>query len=383
MWKTRPEYQICHRCVMDTSDPQIVFDGQGFCNHCTSYLASVQSLLYQGETSDRLLAQMVERLRRAGRGKKYDCVIGVSGGTDSSYLASLTRDWGLRALAVHMDNGWNSQEAVRNIKAVCEALQIDYVSYVLDWEDFRDVQLAFLKASVVEMEIPTDVALQAALHEVASKNGIGFILSGGNLANEGILPFSWFYYPKDSLLLKGIHRRFGTRKVKRYYTFDFHEEIYYKFFRGIRILYPLNYVRYNKEDARAFLSSNFDWRDYGGQHHESLFTRMVQSYLQPSKFGIDYRRCLLSTQICLGRKGRDEALKILEELPYDASSLEREKAYVAKKLGISSQELEHILALPPKCYQDYPNREKLLTFLYRTYRRFFSNHRSVAGASQP
>jgi N-acetyl sugar amidotransferase len=366
---------------MDTSDPAIVFDDKGFCNHCTAYLDRISQMVYQGPASDQTLRALVERVKKAGRSCSYDCVVGVSGGTDSSYLAYLAKQWGLRPLAVHMDNGWNSQEAVRNIKGICDKLAIDYTSYVLNWEDFKDIQLAFLKASIVEMEIPTDVALQAALHKVAAENGIKFILSGGNLANEGILPTSWFYYPKDSKLLKSIHQEFGSRKVKQYETFDFLEEMYYKFVRGIRILYPLNHVRYSKVDAARFLMDNLGWIDYGGAHHESLFTKIVQSYIQPRKFGVDYRRCLYSTQICTGHLTRDQALVQLDSPPYQLEAIEQEKAYVAKKLGMDLPSLEAILELPPKSYRDFPNNEKLLSFIYRTYRRIFRTTHSFPSAS--
>ena len=376
------EYRICARCVMDTSDPEITFCRQGVCNHCDSYLREIKGLFYQGERSDRELERLIEQVRLDGKHREHDCVIGVSGGTDSSYLAYQTKQWGLRPLAVHVDNGWNSLEAVRNLRTVCEELKIDYVSYVLNWEDFRDVQLAFLRSSIVEIEIPTDVALMTALHEVAAKHGVRYVLSGGNLANEGILPFSWFYYPKDSLLLKSIHQKFGIRKPVRYYTFDFWQEIYYKFFRRIRLLYPLNYVPYSKADAKKTLEELFRWEDYGRQHQESHFTKFVQGYVQPTKFGIDYRRCIYSTQICLGRMTRAEALELLKTPPYDAAKLTEELAYIAKKLAISIEELEEILRKPPCTHRDYPNQEKLLSLIYRLYRLIFATRRSNSGTGQ-
>lgn len=366
---------------MDTSDPEIVFDQSGQCNHCRAYAEKVTKLVYQGETSDRELEQIAERVRKAGKNSEYDCVIGVSGGIDSSYVGYVAKNLGLRPLAVHMDNGWNSEEAVKNIKRICNKLGIDYMSYVLNWEEFKDIQLAFLRASIVEMEIPTDVAIPAALHKVAAENNIKFILSGGNLANEGILPKTWFYYPKDSKLLKAIHKKFGTRKVKWYPTFDYPDEMYYKFVKGIRILYPLNYVQYSKPAAVELLKSKLDWVDYGGVHHESMFTKIVLSYIQPVKFGVDYRKCTLSAQICAGTTTREEALEIIEKLPYDPETIQADKDYVAKKFGISPEEFEEILNAPLKSYRDYPNNEKMLKFIYDSYRKIFRTTRSYHNAS--
>ena len=376
MWNSR-EYQQCTYCVMDTTDPDIVFDQNGQCNHCRSFIQKIKALTYQGASSDRQLSELVERIKVAGKNNPYDCLIGVSGGVDSSYTCYLAKNKGLRPLAVHMDNGWNAEEAVKNIKTVCQSLGIDYVSHVLKWEDFKDIQLAFLRASIVEMEIPTDVAIPHALHKVASENNIKYILSGGNMAAEAIMPRSWFYYPKDSKLMKSIHQKYGKKNIKSYPTFDYLDEIYYKFVKGIRIVYPLNHIPYSKPNARSILKSELGWIEYGGVHHESVFTRIVLSYLQPTKFGVDYRKCTLSAEICNNLISRDDALKKLKIPPYDETTIKEEKVYVAKKLGISLEEFEEIISLPPKSYRDYPNNEKLLNLIYSTYRRLFGGERSV------
>ncbi len=380
MWSPR-EYKICQRCVMDTSDRAISFNPQGYCNHCSDFLKQIQRLTYQGTASDRDREQLVDRIRSAGKGRDYDCVVGVSGGVDSSYLIYLVKQWGLRPLAVHTDNGWNSEEAVQNIRRVCNHCQVDYQSFVLDWNEFRQIQLAFLKAGIVELELPTDVAIQGALHKVAAQNGARFILSGGNLATEGILPRSWFYYPKDSRLLRGICHTFGVNKLRNFPTFDYPTEIYYKFLRGIRLVYPLNLVPFVKEEAVKILASQCDWLEYGGKHHESRFTRFIQSYVQPVKFGVDYRRPTFSTQICMGTMNREEALTQLARPAYNEALIETEKQFIAKKLAIQPEELERLLNEPPKSYRDYPNNEKLLSFLYRSYRRLFGGNRSYATAS--
>lgn len=380
MWEARP-YRQCTFCVMDTTDPEITFDENGECNHCVGYRQTAQGLTYQGASSEQQLLALAARIKRSGKGNAYDCVIGVSGGVDSSYTCYVAKKLGLRPLAVHMDNGWNSESAVRNIKAICSRLNIDYMSYVLNWEEFRDIQLAFLKASIVEMEIPTDVAIPYALHKVAAQHRVKYILSGGNMASEAIMPRTWFYYPKDSKLLKSIHRQFGRTKVHEYPTFDYWREVYYKFVKGIRIVYPLNMTKYSKAEAMRVLQDEVGWVKYGGVHHESIFTRLVLSYIQPKKFGVDYRKCTLSAEICNQIIERDDALHLLEKEPWDATTIAHDMAYVAKKFGLTPNELDTILANPPKSYRDYPNNERLLSFIYSSYRRVLGGERSYHNAA--
>lgn len=356
---------------MSTTDPDITFDGEGRCNHCTDYLERLAALTYNAETSGQALQGTVDRVKAAGRGKEYDCVVGISGGIDSCYATYVATTLGLRPLAVHMDNGWDSDTSARNIKKITATLGVDYQSVVLDWQEFRDLQLAFLRASVPEIETPTDIAIPAALHRVASEHGIKFILSGGNYVTEGILPRAWHYNAKDVRFLKAVHRRFGSGKLRSFPTFGFVKESYYKFFKGIRFVYILNLVPYSKRDAIAKLQE-LGWEDYGGKHYESTITGFVQSYLLPVKFQIDYRRATLSSQICAGEITRHEALEILKDPPFDAARIREEKVYVAKKFGISIEEMDAILTAPPRTHRDYPNNERLLEFLYGVYRRFLS-----------
>ena len=354
---------------MSTTDPDITFDAEGHCNHCTDYVDRLANLTYKQGTSERELATIVERIKAKGRGKEYDCVIGVSGGVDSCYAAYVVKSLGLRPLAVHMDNGWNSDTAVKNIKSVARTLGIDYQSVVLDWEEFRDLQLAFLRASLPEIETPTDIAIPAALHRVAAENRVRFIIMGGNYATEGILPRAWHYNAKDVRLLKAVHRRFGSGKLRTFPTFGFVKESYYKFVKGIRKVYVLNLVPYSKTDAMRKLQEELGWEYYGGKHYESKITGFVQSYILPVKFHIDYRRATLSSQICAGETTRDEAVEILKRPPFDAARVPEEKVYVAKKFGITLEEMDAILAAPPRTHRDYPNSERLLQLLYRVYRR--------------
>ena len=363
------KYQQCNRCVMDTSDLEIRFDENGYCNHCTEYFEKTSKLVYQGEASDEKFKTLIEKIKKSGENNNYDCLIGISGGIDSIYTAYLAKKNGLRALNVHLDNGWNSALAVKNIEKTLKKLDFDLYTYVIDWLEFKDLQLSFLKASIPEAETPTDIAIPASLHEIAAKYKIKYIFSGGNYVTEGILPKSWHYNAKDVKYLKAIHQKFGTKKLKTFPTFGFEKEIYYKFIKGIKIIYPLNYVSYTKNDAMNVLEKELDWTNYGGKHHESLYTKFIQSYLLPEKFGIDYRRATFSTQICAGEITREEALLELLKKPYDPIKLEEEKEYVSRKLDISVNELNNILILPPKTYKDYPNDKKKLEFIYKIYRK--------------
>src|SRR3954469_5731567 len=241
--------RVCTRCVMSTTDPDITFDAEGRCNHCTDYFERIAAHTYRPGESERELEAIVERIKAAGRGKEYDCVIGMSGGIDSSSAAYVVKSLGLRPLAVHMDNGWDSDTAARNIKNVARTLGIDYQSVVLDWEEFRDLQLTFLRASLPEIETPTDIAILAALRRVAAENRVRFIIMGGNYVTEGILPRAWHYNAKDVRFLKAVHRRFGTGQLRTFPTLGFLKETYYKFFKGVRLVYVLNFVRYSKKEA--------------------------------------------------------------------------------------------------------------------------------------
>lgn len=356
---------------MDTSDPEIIFDENGYCNHCNDFLNKTIKKTYQGEKTDIELENFINQIKHKGKRNKYDCLIGVSGGVDSSYVAYLTKKLGLRTLAVHLDNGWNSEEAVLNIKNTCQKLNIDYTSFVLDWEMFRDLQLSVLKSSIVEVEIPTDIAISGALHIVASKYDIKYIISGGNYATEGILPEKWFYNPKDLKLLKSIHKKFGNKNLNGFPFFDYKREIFYKFFKGIKMFYLLNYVPYEKDKVMKTLKKELDWKYYGGKHYESKFTGFVQSYYQYEKFNLDYRRATFSTQICTGEMNREEALKILEKKPYNEKEIDSEIGYISKKLGIKTKEFLDIFNSAPKSYKDYPNDEKKLNFIYSVYKKYF------------
>ena len=365
-------YQICSRCVMDTSDPDIYFDQNQYCNNCTDCIELSKSLRPKGKERIEKLKSTVKEIKQKSKGNKYDCLIGMSGGIDSSYLAYLVTELGLRPLALHMDNGWNSKEAVKNIKNVCAKLNIDYSSHVLDWNEFKDIQLSFLKSSIVEVEIPTDTAISGTLYRMAAKHNIKYIISGCNLASEGILPKKWFYDPNDKRLFMSIQKIFGKEKIKNFPFFDYKRQFYYKFFRGIKMVYILNLYDYDKENAKKILNEKLDYTDHGGKHHESVYTRFVQSYVQPVKFNLDYRRATYSSLICSGFITRKEALKILENSPYEIDQIEKDIAYVSKKFGITEDAFKAILNKPTKSYKDYKNNESFLTMIYTIYRAIFN-----------
>jgi len=371
------KYQICDRCVMDTFDEFITFDERGYCNHCEAFIRRLEAQRPPSGSKEKQWEEILENIKKKGRGRDYDCIVGISGGVDSSYTAYLCKKWGLRVLLLHMDNGWDTDISVKNIKAVAERLKFDYVSDVLDWNEFKEIQLAFLRSSIVDLEMPTDIAIAASIYQTAAKHGIQYIVSGGNSSAEGILPLQMGYHVyKDMKLYKHIVKHFSSVPLKKVPTVGFLGEIYYKFIKGIRTVYPLEYVQFDKDMARQFLMDNFGWQNYGGKHHESKITAFWQSYAMPVKYNMDYRRTTYSSQICSGQISRDEALKLLEEPPYDPVKIAEDKKYVAKKYGISVEELERYLALPPKTFMDFANQKNLIEFIYKTYGRLYKNKRT-------
>jgi N-acetyl sugar amidotransferase len=352
---------------MDTSDPEIEFDAEGRCNHCRSFPAKRAKV---GDTSTRAqrLAEIISAIQSAGEGKPYDCLIGVSGGVDSTYVAYLVKQLGLRPLAIHLDNGWDSELAVSNIQKVLERLGIDLVTRVLDWDEFRELQLSFLRASVTDAEIPTDHAIGAALFETAVEHRIKYIISGANVETEAILPTSWTYGVWDWRYIKSVHRQFGRRRLRDYPHYSLTRMLYLTGVRGIKAVQILNYVPYVKNEVMRLLQEDLGWKYYGGKHYESIYTRFFQGYILPRKFNIDKRRAHLSTLICAGQMTREDALTTLEQDMYGEACAEEDREYVVKKLGLSAGEFDAIMALPRRSYRDYPNSWGTYTHLIGIYR---------------
>lgn len=365
---------LCVRCVMNTTDPDITFDDTGLCSHCQRYDRMVRDVVERAKTGERIpeLEAIAATIREAGKAQDYDCIMGLSGGVDSSFVAyTAAKTLGLRPLAVHFDSGWNSELAVNNIENIVKKLKIDLYTHVVDWEEMRDLQLAFFKASVANCDIPTDHAFPAVLYRVAAAHGIKYILSGSNYATEFILPQSWGYQSGDLRHLKDIHRKFGTAPLKHYPTMNFFMQYgWYPYVRRLKTVKILNYLPYEKALAKKTIIEELDWRDYGGKHYESVFTRFFQGYYLPVKFGFDKRLAHLSSLINSGQMTREEAMHELSKPTYDPDIQKHDKIFVAKKLGVTEQELDHIFALPNRDYTDYASNDWLFELGLKVKRVF-------------
>lgn len=351
-------YQMCSRCVMDTTDPDIDFDERGVCNHCSTFDNHTRTHWHPDAEGARIWAKKLEDIRAAGKGKEYDCIIGLSGGADSSYLALKVAEWDLRPLVVHVDGGWNSELATSNIESIVKHCGYDLHTVVIDWNEMRDLQLAYLKAGVANQDVPQDHAFFANLYKYAVDNDIKFILSGGNLATEAISPAAWEGSAMDAVNLRAIHKRFGSQPLRQYSTISFLNYYFvYPFLRGMRTLRPLNYMPYNKDLAISALKE-IGWRPYGRKHGESRFTKLFQNYYLPKKYGYDKRKTHLSSMIVSGQISREDALKALDEPLYDAQELATDIAYFCKKLGISDADFHNYVEQPNAHYSDFPNWDR-------------------------
>lgn len=358
-------YQICTRCIMDTSDPDIVFDAAGVCNHCQTHREKRRLAVVEGDAGRAKFAAMVEQVRAAGRRSEYDCVLGVSGGIDSAYLALLAKRHGLRPLLVHLDNGWNAEVSVANIKRLVTGFGFDLHTHVIDWNEFRSLQKAFFAASVVDIEMLTDHAIKAVVLRQAVRHGVKHVLSGGNVVTEAIMPVSWRHAKSDLRNIKSILRRHGPVRRKTYPTAGTLKQWFVKYARGVRTSMPLNWVDYDPRTALEELEDEVGFRPYGKKHTESVFTRFYQGHILPVKFGIDKRRPHLSSLVCSGFLSRDEALAEIEKPPYDARLLAQDIDFVEKKLGFSDTDFQSYLAAPARSHFDYASDQPLVQGLLR------------------
>lgn len=353
-------YQRCTRTIMDTTDPEIWFDDDGVSSHALTFDEVFAEDVRRAQAGERLdeLNELVETIKAAGKGKPYDCIVGISGGVDSSYVALQAVKLGLRPLAVHFDSGWNSELAVDNIHNLVTKLGLDLYTHVVDWREMKDLQLAFFKASVANADTPTDHAFGWVAYTQAKKYGIKYILSGANYASESVLPESWGYDAGDAKHLKAIHKRFGTGKLKTYPLMGLvSRNLWYPEVRRIRTVPLLNYVPYIYKDAKRAIADELGWRDYGGKHYESVFTRYFQGYYLPTKFGYDKRLAHYSSLILSEQMTRDEALALLETANYPDDLRKQDHEFIAKKLGISVEDLEAFYSQPPVHYSEYPNAQ--------------------------
>jgi N-acetyl sugar amidotransferase len=362
---------------MDTSDPEITFDAEGVCNHCHDYDRRVAAEVYPGVKGKQQLAKVVAQIKREGAGKKYDCILGLSGGVDSTYVAYVTKQLGLRPLAVHLDNGWNSEISVRNIENIVTILGIDLHTEVLDWEEFRRLQVAFLRASTPDSEIPTDHAIIATLYKLAAKHGIRWIMDGSNIVTEIMVPATWSHGHSDWGYIKHLNDTFGGAELKTYPHYDYYDYmVRFPHRQRIQRFPLLNYIDFNKLEAMEVMKRELNWTPYGGKHYESIYTRFYQGYILPKKFGFDKRRSHLSCLVANGRITRDEALREIQK-PALSEEMEREdRAFVTKKLGLTEAEFEEIMTAPRKTFWDYPSSERDLpgTAQYLRYYRAARYH---------
>ena len=358
---TERPYQICSKTVMDTiGDPDITFDDKGVCNYYYEFINKLKVRVPPKEEASLKLNQLVEKIKKDGKGKQYDCIIGISGGVDSTYTAWLVKKLGLRPLAIHLDNGWNSELAVKNIENILNKLNIDLYTEVLDWEMFKDLQLSFLKASTPDGEIPTDHAILTILYQMASKFGIKHIISGMNFRDEGMLPPSWARGYLDWKYIKSVQKKFGSKSLKSFPHLTVSKFLYYNIIKKIRSVSFINYIDFNKDEAMKLIQEELGWKYYGGKHYESIYTRFYQAYILPEKFNIDKRKahltCIMSSTNSISR---NEALEILKQPIADGKLMEDDKEYLLKKFGITSNDFEEIMNKPIKSILDYPNNHVL------------------------
>lgn len=349
----------CSRCVMDDSAPGLALDANGICSFCRSYDQTVVPLLAARKRPGHL-DEVVTSIKDAGRGRRYDCVVGISGGVDSIYAIRTAHQLGLRILAVHIDNGWNRELAVANIERALKGLQIDLYTWVLDWDSFRDLQLAFLKASTPDCDIPADQAIFAGLYQVAAMFGVRYILSGENKTTEfGMVP-AWSQGQSDWLYVKDVHRRHGALPLHRYPRLTLRRFAYYAMIKRIRWVSILDYVDYNKKEAMKQIKEDLGFVAYEGKHGESVYTRFYQGVILPEKFGIDKRKVHLSALVRAGQVSRADALQLLAAPHYDSDQQRLDREFVVRKLGIDQAEFERIMAKDPRRFDEYRSYQKLL-----------------------
>jgi N-acetyl sugar amidotransferase len=352
--------QECSRCLLNTEDTAFInFDETGVCNYCRYYEQKTAELGSK-EEKEAKLQNKIKEIKKEGKGKKYDCLLGLSGGSDSSYMALLAHRYGLRPLVVHLDNGWNSDTAVNNIEKICDKLNFELYTFVIDWEEFATLQTAYLKAGVIDIEVLTDHAIYAILNKLAAKFKIKYTLSGFNYATEAIMPKGWTHNKRDFLNIKSIvksqKKGFG---FKTYPYVNFTKALYYYWFLKLESFEILNYIDYDKEEAKKELKEKFDWKDYGGKHFESVFTKFYQTYILPEKFGIDKRRAHLSNQICSGKITKEEAKKQLQLELYNPSEIESDIDYILKKFDLSHKEFKNIMLQKPISHANFDTDQRL------------------------
>ena len=350
--QNKNKLKMCTHCILDENIPNIQFDDNGVCNYC-KYYDNLEKQYPLNEKTKTQLNQLIDDIKTKGRKKNYDCIVGVSVGVDSTYTLYLAKKLGLRPLAVHFDNGWNSEIGGSNVKNLIKKCNVDLYTYTADWEEFKNLQIAFLKASVPDVELLTDKAIVAILYKIAVEKSVKFVITGSNFRTEGIVPRGWTYW--DNRYFKSVIKKFGKTRIKSYPIATSLYMFYCKFIKHIQFIPLLNYVNYNKKEVIKKLENELGWCNYGGKHYESIFTRWFQSYYLLEKFGIDKRKVHLSALINSGQITRDKALEEIKKPTNSPEQIKEDSDFVMKKLGLSINEFEKIMKSPPKSFLDYPS----------------------------
>lgn len=354
------EYQVCANCVMDTTDTNIQFDANGVCDHCIGFSENVLPIWFTDARGRIELERTVSNIKKDGRDRDFDCILGMSGGADSSYLLHLAvKELGLRPLVFHVDGGWNSEIAVNNIEALVDKLGLDLFTEVINWEEMKDFQLSFFKSGLPTIDLPQDHAFVATLYNFAEKNKIKHILNGGNYSTECVRnPLDWLYYGTDMAQIRDIRNRFGTIELKTYpFSSVLRHKIYLRYIRQVQVFKPLNFLPYIKADAMEFLTTEYGWQAYPQKHFESRFTKFCEGYWLPEKFGFDTRKVQFSSLILTDQMTRAEALAALSRPALSPEEAKVEFKYVATKLDIPVSELQEYFDAPNKSHRDYRNTE--------------------------
>jgi N-acetyl sugar amidotransferase len=360
--KLKREYQVCTNCVMDTTDFNIVFDENGVCDHCNDFYKNTLPNWHPDEIGRLELLAIAESIKKEGKNNDFDCILGMSGGVDSSYLLHyVVTELGLRPLVFHVDGGWNSELAVNNIQVMVEKLGLDLFTEVINWEEMKDFQLAFFKSGVPHLDIPQDHAFVATLYKFAKKHNIKYILNGGNISTECVQnPMEWIYYGTDMAQIKDIRAKFGSSKMETYpFSSVLKHKFYLRYIKGIKVIKPLNYFPYIKETSLKLLADTYGWKPYPQKHFESRFTRFYEGYWLPTRFGFDTRKVQFSSLILTKQMKRDVAMELLKLPAYNIETIDEDFSYIATKLGITVDELRGYHTMEKKYYWNYKNQESL------------------------
>ncbi|ENS4269153.1 N-acetyl sugar amidotransferase [Salmonella enterica] len=357
-------YQVCSRCIMDTTDPNIIFDDKGECDYCSNYENNILPTWKKGSSSECFLSQIASKIKADAKNSDFDCIIGLSGGLDSSYAAYIAKEkMGLRPLLFHVDAGWNTDQAVGNIEKLIEGLGLDLYTEVVNWEEMKDLQLSFLKSGIPDQDLVQDASFFSALYKFARQHRIKHVITGSNYSTECCRePEEWGgYLGIDTLLFNDIHKKFGTRQLKSFPLVDILVyKLFYQKILGMKVHHPLNLVPFNKKNAENELKEKFGWQPFQHKHHESRFTRFYEDYWLPRRFGFEKRRAHFSSLIMTGQMTREEALERISKPEMDEHFLKQEFEFVAHKLGITVDELQQLFDMPKKTYKDYKNKRWLI-----------------------